>query len=304
VNLKKKVETLKYNIEITRVTMTNNAPVFIVGCPRTGSKIYMRIINQSNSINITQEISLKMPKWKSCDLHKVAGRKLGKEKDISPIVSSLYSHEYYYCKWPNMGITLDDLLRCVESAEKNTKGIFESILTLNARHNNKVTIGAKFPVHLQYTDLLRQWYPDCRIIHIIRNPLAIFYSQIQKYSKTDAWERIKGNWIFQAINIYYYSRCAVGIHKTYKKDNNYLALKYEDTVFNPEEQCKKLCDFLHINFNKSMLDISVFDSSFISTNKVGILSEGVNRYSKGLSVVEKVILNRIFKTYIKMFGYT
>jgi hypothetical protein len=84
-----------------------NEPVFILGCSRTGSKIYMSILNDYSPINITQELHYLNTPWRNIfyrkDFVRMVKNKIGDlndNKNVSKLIDLIYSKKlegsFYY----------------------------------------------------------------------------------------------------------------------------------------------------------------------------------------------------------------
>ncbi len=89
-------------------------------------------------------------------------------------------------------------------APRTLQGVFAALLKVHAAANHKSIPGAKFPVHYSYAERLIEWFPDCRIIHTVRDPRAVYASQATKHTKDERsmskvlWKRLQR---FVHINI-------------------------------------------------------------------------------------------------------
>jgi Sulfotransferase family len=59
------------------------------------------------------------------------------------------------------------------------RALFASMLQVYADSQGKPYSGEKTPEHALYVKMLCDWFPDCTIIHLVRNPRAAVYSLTQ-----------------------------------------------------------------------------------------------------------------------------
>src|SRR5688572_9166151 len=155
-------------------------PTFIVGMPRTGSKIYMNLINAYTEINISPEIQFRMPAWIRGDFMDVTRREVGDlqdDADLARVADLVFSGRYFGTYFRNIGGDKQHLARLFKESDRTPKALFEALLRFDAERRNRPRIGAKFPVHIACASELLQWYPNARMIHLNRHPLAIYSSQ-------------------------------------------------------------------------------------------------------------------------------
>ena len=58
--------------------------------------------------------------------------------------------------------------------------MFDTLLRLYADRRGKSVIGEKTPAHVRHGDTLLRWYPGGRIIHMLRDPRAIYVSDLRR----------------------------------------------------------------------------------------------------------------------------
>jgi hypothetical protein len=140
-----------------------------------------------------------------------------------------------------------------------------------ADHFGKPIKGEKTPAHLRYIPTLMDWFPDGKIIHMLRDPRGIFISDLRRRRAaptTPPYRQLQHidllfklyllfqvTWVWsEGIRLYdKYQRCY---------PNNYYLLKFEDLVADPETHVRKVCDFLDIEFQDQMLQQKVVSKGF------------------------------------------
>lgn len=251
-------------------------PVFIIGCSRTGSTLQQRLLNKYTDIDIAPELHILSPRWLRKDFVTNVRQHIGTVtdvRDIDRLIELMYSGTLSGAFWQDMderALDADYLRHLLINSDRTTRSIVDALLTANARANNKHIKGAKFPVHLLFVDQLLEWYPTCRIIHTIRDPRAIFSSQVYKRCRTE-WPATRIAWagLLQFVHVSLQTRFAAQVHDKLKGRRNYLPCKYEDLVVNPERTLKVLCAFLNTAFTPQMVEPSVFaGSSYVARRGV------------------------------------
>ena len=146
-----------------------------------------------------------------------------------------------------------------------------------------------------------------KFIHIIRDPRdnyaslksgqKSYYSNIGEDNLTILSSLInRAKLDFQFIN---HNKKIYGSH-------NYLTVKYEDLVSNPEKVMKRISKFLKESFDKKMLAPSIFGlkilSNTFSKKKTTIInSNSKKRWEKELTKSEIDIINYFFKDELKQY---
>ena len=84
-----------------------------------------------------------------------------------------------------------------------------------------------------------------------------------------------------------------------------MLIRYEDIVEFPDKVLKDICEFLDVDYEKEMLNISTMGSSYLKSNQDsrGISREGLNRWKNTLSEGEINICEIITDEYMNKFSY-
>lgn len=169
--------------------------VFIIGVARTGSKIYMNILNQNSDINILTELNFFAPRWIRKDFRYYVKKYLKNIKtktDVFKLTDLMYSGKFKGTFWFNerwnipgvqnsiIGINKEKLTKEILDSNMTYKEIFSILIKEHTIARNKKRGGAKFPVDISYLPILMEWFPDSKFVHIIRDPRAIYSSMILK----------------------------------------------------------------------------------------------------------------------------
>jgi hypothetical protein len=286
-----------------------NEPVFILGCSRTGSKIYMSILNDYSPINITQELHYLNTPWRNIfyrkDFVRMVKNKIGDlndNKNVSKLIDLIYSKKLEGSFWDfieKRNLNKYNLEKKILNSDRSFKIIFKIILEEHAEANNKKIYGAKFPVNSSYIRLLMEWFPNSKIVFLIRDPRAIFASLSGGFrKKITSKNKIFNTRILLMFSTILQFNKAVKNYKKYSQRENYFLIRFEDIITQPEKYLKRLCNFLEIEFKKEMLLPSVFDSSFKTKQNKGFDRDTLNRWKKHISPIDEKIIK--FFTYRQM----
>ena len=251
-------------------------PIFVVGGSRTGSELIRNILNTYSDIELLPEMALMYPRHLHRDFMSSAKHILKRLKDdraVEELVDLMYSKTLYGMFWKHvdgsMGIERGELMRRLLLSDRTPRDILAILMEMCAESHGKSMFGAKFPVHIAYVSILREWFPGCKLIHTIRDPRASYASQARKrearwgLSIGRFWERL-----LQYIHINIQFRSQARVHERLKSEGNYFLLRYEDVVRNPESVLRAACDFLEIEFKNEMLKPTLRNSSYGEINRV------------------------------------
>lgn len=285
-----------------------NNIVFILGPSRTGSKIYMNILNQFSVINITPEINYINSVWRNFffrkDFVNTVKNKVGdlnKDSNIPKLIDLMFSNVLEGSFWnliKKRNINRLSLEKRILKSDRSFNNILKIVLEEHAKSNDKKIPGAKFPLHFSHISKILNWYPNCKIVFLIRDPRAIYASFLKIFSNklNSKNKRIKKILTFWITIIRF--KKAANIYLKYSHLENLQLYKFEDIIIEPEKNIKKLCNFLEIEFKPEMLFPPVFGSSYKIKKKIGFDKGAINRWKKYVSNNENKLI-KIF-TYKQM----
>ena len=126
---------------------------------------------------------------------------------------------------------------------------FSSVLDgLTTEINKKIWL-EKTPAHLFYIPLLEKHIPNVQFIHLVRNGaevVASLYEVTRKYPQ---------HWggVYDEDRCINYWNNSLRVTESYKCQPNHLIIRYENLVHQPAQTLEKICSFLGIMFEDTML---------------------------------------------------
>lgn len=199
-----------------------NAPVFVVGSPRSGTTVLGRCIGEHSECVTAEESLILLPLWRIyIDLY--AG---GLTTGIAHI------SEY---------VTNEQMVNFLGEFADN---IFKSLLV----KNNKITYVDHTPWYGVLSPFIQKIYPDARFIHVIRDGRQVVRSLTASYNKGFLWagqnlkERIR---IWQEVTL-------STKHFLEKNKANVQVVYYKDLCTQPVKVLNDICNFLNISYEDSM----------------------------------------------------
>ena len=301
---------------------TNNQYVFVVGLPRTGTKLVRNILQNSK----TTTCIISPETWFFGDLFRSGIQKkirsignLNIDANIHILGDYLFSGSFRRTYWilladDEINITKEKFVELLLKSDRSDKAIYCTIMKAYAFSYREdiegAILGDKTPGHLYYIEQLRLWFPDAKIIHTFRDPRAIAASEWKRMvgERPKTLANLLTNWIYSIAVVLYVSITwlyAVRLHAKYSRlyPNNYLLSKYEDLVTNPEKNTQILCDFIGIETSEEMQTPKKVNSSFVEQKGAGFDKEAINRWQSYLKPWIKLWLKTICNKYLKQFDY-
>jgi hypothetical protein len=179
--------------------------------------------------------------------------------------------------------------------------------------------GEKTPEHLSEVPLLDTWFPDARFVHTFRDPRAIYASQLRRV-REGRWgpkarlARIPSAVVdpllapVEAVRTTVAWRRAARLHRRYRRrlGGRYLLVRYEDLVAEPERELRRVCEFLGVAFEPSMIgEIDVVGSSFSSARHEGsgIDPARATRWRRDIRAIGRGWFRLVAGRELRRFGY-
>ncbi len=258
-------------------------PIFIVGCPRSGTTLIRVILDSHPNICCGPET------------HLIKKLKLLDDK----IHSSWSWLESYNVKEQMLNQKIRDIL-----------SIFHNNY---AKMKNKKRWAEKTPDNIFYLNFIEKLFPDCQFINIIRDGRDVMCSYKQRWGYKSIYSAIK-NWN-KAIDL------SFEYQDKFPKDR-YMEIKYEKLVVNPEHEIKKMMRFLGEEWNTDLLEHHKKKHDFwfkknpkeninlkIEKNPMRhspsrpIFTSSVGKWKKNLNIFEKLLVNILLDKNLKKLGY-
>ena len=213
----------------------------------------------------------------------------------------------FWKEWRKLGISKEKVQRRIEASDRTYKSIITILLEEYAYQENKTRYGAKYLVHIKRTDVLLNWYPDCKIVHITRDPRAICASKVN-----DIATRGRKNKYFFIKPIIHWGTIlffcwqyilSAKVHTKYKDYDNYYLLHYEDLVIDPIDTIEKLCKFLELIFSEKMMFPKGKSSSFPGKKNRGFDVSRISYWRKKMSRFDIKLITLVTKRAMLKLGY-
>ncbi len=224
-----------------------NPFVFIVGCPRSGTTLLKRMVDAHPMIAITPETHW-VPRF-----HRKRIGVTGDGLVTNELVPSLLA----YHKFGNLRITADELERIAGDNPTGTyAGFVSRVFDLYGRHHGKQLVGDKTPGYVQDIPLLHELWPAAKFVHLVRDGRDVCLS-MQDWNRAYRTAGRAPTWADDPISTtaFWWERFVrLGIEAGRALGSDlYHEIRYEALVENPREQCERLCAFLGVAYDESMV---------------------------------------------------
>ncbi len=260
-----------------------NKPIFIIGCPRSGTTLVRVILDSHPSICCGPETHI-----------------LKHMKNLREKIDEHWKMLKPY------GID--------EKAIDSKVGEILTVFTDNyIKIKNKKRWAEKTPENIFYVDSINRFFPDCQFINVIRDGRDVVSSFKRRWGRKAVLSAIK--YWNQSIDLSY------KYAKQFPRER-YLEIRYEDLVTKTEEVTRKIMDFLNEEWLPVLLQHQKSEHDFwFDNNKEPdidkkseknptrhspskpVFSSSVGTWKKDLNIIEKALINLLMKDNLKKLNY-
>ena len=217
----------------------NDSPILITGVYRSGTTLLSNMLGAHPKINFTYG-TVNYLRWVTKPYLKPVTY-----KDIVSDCASLVGQRF------NKKLRIENILSKIEStgSEPTHDLIYNAIM--HEYFNDEGRWGEKILMEWRNIPLFLTWFPNGKVIHIIRDPRDVTAS-----FKNMTFE--KGDRYLDAVFACIDSMDAALEYENTISRNNYLSIKYEDLILDSGSSLTTICEFLGEEFSHTMLDESAY----------------------------------------------
>ena len=279
--------------------VNNNRPIFIVGCERSGTTMLRLILHSHANIAIPPQTKFIKKVYK----RRLFFGNLIKPKNRNKIIKWFSDNHNKKTKIIDLGLDSNEIQNEILKSGNSLGAILSTIFRLYSNLHNKSRWGDKHPYYIKYLDQLFKLFPDAQVIHIIRDGRdAVASLKSMPWWKNDS--------IYSMLN---WREAIIKGRKAKLKynSNQFIEMRYEDIIEEPEKNIKTLCNFLEEEFSTKMLKFYKITDTVIPSYKMGWHSETklqmnskkIGRWQKDLEPWEAILMNQKMKKELALCNY-
>jgi hypothetical protein len=217
----------------------------------------------------------------------------------------------YHWLWIIEWVDKEDFLQRILKTDRSDRALFSVMMRVFADHLGRPIMGEKTPAHLRYVSTLMEWFPNAKVIHMLRDPRGVFISDLRRRKKlpvTFPFKQLNRHDTLLKLFIMLQTTAvwleAVLRYHRYAKlyPDNYLLVKFEDLVTDPEKHIGRVCEFLEIEFQDKMLEQEVVSVGF-RWKETGFDGQAASRWQEHIDPWIDRWFSFWFRNYLKEFGY-
>jgi hypothetical protein len=262
-------------------------PIFIVGGPRSGTTLLRNMLNRHPAIAICRETEF---------FHWVFARRrtfgdLGDTRNRRQVVTAYLATRRIH----RMQVDLLALERTLLEEGSSYPALFLSLLNFFAQSRGRNRCGEKTPHNALVAEMLCQWYPGAKIIHLLRDPRDAVSSMLRMPWAPGNVRTNVGSWLQFNLAAW-----------RLRSSPRYLLVRYEALVAQPENELGRICDFLGEEYSSSMLVPNwdpTADLPWFQRAEEPVTTGRLGRWREELSADRIALTEWYVGDHMRTFGY-
>jgi hypothetical protein len=216
-----------------------------------------------------------------------------------------------YWRWLVEHVPRADIEAYLLASDRSERAVFQAFLRIYADRRGKAIMGEKTPAHLAYVETLLAWFPAARVVHCMRDPRAIYVSELRRRAEDPASlpyrqlvhaPRLLA--AFVLLQVTWAWAMAVHRHRTLSRHypGRYQLLRFEALVADPEATLADLCRFLGVALEPRMLEQRV-TSRGANVGSTGFDAGAADRWRTVISGRARRAIERLLGHRLEELGY-
>ena len=272
---------------------TTSAPFFVVGAQRSGTTMLRLMLNNHPRLVVPFESGF-IP---------VFFRKLGEYGDLSESSNAkrLLDDICGFQKVERGGL-VPDPSAVLSHPIASYRDLVDAIFTEYARRKGKPRWGDKTPAYITEVETLWQIFPDCKLIHVVRDGRDVALSLGGIDWGTRHIPRVAEDWRWKTLLAH-----KVGT----VLGDRFLEVRFEDVIHDPESALRRICTFLGESFDPAVLTYSESAENEMPADSLQWHKKStsppdptkVYEWKHRMPVADRILFEDVAGDALELFGY-
>lgn len=274
--------------------MDSDRPVFVVGCPRSGTTLLSLMIHCHPRLAMPPESRFLLTTWRR-------RAEFGDLRTRRQRLALARSCVRGGARVRHLGLDPRTTLLEIMAGPPTIGSAFGTVFREFAALHGKARWGDKRPAYHQEVDVLLRLFPDAQIVHIVRDGRSV----VASLKRMPWWpEDSVGSMAAWSVA----EHCARRDQRRLPADTVHL-VRYESLVADPRQELGALCDFLGEDFDEAMLEPSTA-AGLVPSGKTwhrnlrsGVSTSPVESWRTGLEPWELGLTETVLGRRLARHGY-
>jgi hypothetical protein len=297
--------------------------VFVVGLSRSGTTLMRRLLNSAPDVAIGPEshyLGHLVPGFAVRDRLAKIDRNGDAARDAQRVAELLYDRmpkesgarqPSRLWTWLVRVVPREELVERLGATGTDDRSVFATVVDLYGERKGARVRGEKTPAHLRHVPILLRWFPSGRVLHMVRDPRAVFVSELrrQRRSTTGPYGLIRHvpgllefTLLVQTV-LTWVEATARASRYTMRYPARYRTVRFEDLVREPETTLRGICDFVGIPFDADMIARQRVVSQGAQLGDAGIDAGAADRWRATIPGWADLVLSSSLGRSLRAFGY-
>lgn len=269
-------------------------PVFIVGMQRSGTTMLRLMLDAHPNIAIPFESDF-IPKF----YRRLAEfGTLSTPGNVAKLLNAISDNAFV-----KDGKLIRDQGRILDRHPTTFSELINAIYSDYAAGEGKSRWGDKDPDYVTELDVIRKLFPDCQVIHIVRDGRAVANSlrrldwgskNLLKLAREWSWRVTLGHKMGMMLDA-----------------GQYLEIRYEDLVRTPETVLRRICGFLGERFDHRMLSYPDHAADALPESGLKFHMNSIrapdaakaDAWQREMSLADRILFDEVAGRTLEEFGY-
>jgi hypothetical protein len=274
---------------------TSDRPVFVVGCPRSGTTLVQLMLHSHPRIAIPPETRFLLPAYRK----RLRFGDLEDERNRQKLARFIVQGGRHRIR--DLGLDREETIRAIVAGPPTVGSAAGIVLREYANRFERPRWGEKRPAYHNWIGVIMRLFPDAHIVHVLRDPRAC----VASLKRMPWWRR--GS--YHAIAAW-----ADSIDHTDEAMRKWpgavTRIQYERLVADPEGELRTLCAALYEEYEPAMAEpervagIAVPERKhWHSDTRVGPTTKNVERWRDELDDWEVALAETVLSARMERLGY-
>jgi hypothetical protein len=261
-------------------------PVFIVGCERSGTTLLAVVLDRHSEMAVTPETHFCI---------KVGRRGAG---DHERWLERFYGWQ----RTAALGLGRAELEARFRQGPADAANLLRAALEEYARRHGKVRVGEKTPFHLYHVPRLLEWYPEARVVCIVRDGRDVVLSILRApWTPHQMMREHCRKWL-RAVRY--------GEELQRRHGERVLQVRFEDLIAQPEAVTRRIDEFVGLAFEPGQLapsgssdTIPVRERPWKAKAEEAFDASRIGDWARRATPAQRRVMNGMMSPTLRHLGY-
>lgn len=297
--------------------------IFVVGLSRSGTTLMRRLLNASPDVAIGPESHFMghvLPGFGVRDrLARIdrSGNAAGAAERVTQLLYDRMAGESgprqpsRLWTWLVRSVPRQEFAERLMATGTDDRAIFAAVMDLYGLRKGARVKGEKTPAHLRHAPTLLRWFPSGRVLHMVRDPRAVFVSELrrQRRSSHGPYRLIRVvpgllelTLLVQTVLTWVEASARASRYAT-RFPQRYRTVRFEDLVREPEPTLRAVCGFVGVPYDPGMIARQRVVSQGARLGEAGIDADAADRWRATIPGWADLVLSSFLGRSLRAFGY-